>query len=53
MEHKCIFIATQLVKIYFEGIDREKVSVDQTIVKVPEFISETWPLLNRMRNSNE
>ena len=53
MERKCTFIATELVRVYFEGIDREKVSVEKTIIMVPKFINETWAVFNKMRNSNE
>jgi hypothetical protein len=52
-EAKCTYIATELVKVYFLGIDREKVSAEETINICPNFINDSWNLLNKMRKSDE
>lgn len=44
-ESKVAIAALDLIKIYFEGVDREKVSAKEMLHKCPEFIKDTWPLI--------
>lgn len=52
-EDKCDFIASELVRVYFLGIDRKKVSPEETLEMCPKFIKDTWGVLNMIRTSDE
>lgn len=34
----------RLIDIYYRGIDRKKVSVQESLQRCPDFIKDAWPL---------